>query len=133
MLTLSAPDRSNDWMSSTRAIPPPTVKGTKHSAANSSIDSMSGDSPARQGEVLLAGIAIAGATQNREEIEALRSRAEALFAAPPLDRSTDPDVMALRVRLLVSGNRRDLASHLIARLESIGFQHPDYEWSIRGR
>ena len=92
-----------------------------------------GDTPARQAEVLLAGIAVADAAGNASELDALRRRAEALFAAPPLDASSEPEVLALRARLLVAGGRGSEASPLIARLDAIGYRHPDYEWSVRGQ
>lgn len=92
-----------------------------------------GDAPARQVEVLLAGIAVLGGGGNTRETATLRKRAEKLLAAPPLHRSTDPDVLALRARLLVSAGLREQAAPLFARLDAIGFHHPDYEWSVRGR
>lgn len=91
------------------------------------------DTPARQAEVLLAGIAVAGAAGDAEEAKNLGSRAYALLATPPLDRSSEPEVIALRVRLLVSSGRRTAASPLMARLDAIGYRHPDYIWSVRGQ
>ncbi|MGZ5446258.1 MAG: protein kinase domain-containing protein [Thermoanaerobaculia bacterium] len=96
-------------------------------------DLAAGDTPVRQTEVVLAGISVARAAGNLKELEALRVRAETLFASPQLDQSNDPDVMALRVRLLAATGRRDDASSLIGRLAAIGYRHPDYIWSVRGQ
>ena len=86
-----------------------------------------GSAPAREAEVLVTGLAVAGG----EERERLRGRLETLFAAPPLAESDDPEVVALRVRALVLTGRRNEAGALIARLDAAGFRHPDYTWTIR--
>ena len=92
-----------------------------------------GSAPARQVEVLLAGIAAAHAENDAATAESLRNHAQALFAARPLNDSTDPDVAAMHVRLLVASGRRDEAASLIARLDAIGYRQPDYEHSVRGQ
>jgi tetratricopeptide (TPR) repeat protein len=91
------------------------------------------DTPARQLEVLLAGVAVARATGEAEELATLRERAENLLATPPLRASSEPDVVALRARLLVESGHRNAALPLIQRLDAIGYHHPDYEWTMRGQ
>ena len=92
-----------------------------------------GGSPARQVEVLLAGVAAAQANGDAATAQALRAQAEALFAAKPLNASTDPEAAALRARFLIASGRREEAAPLIARLDAIGYRHPDYERSARGQ
>jgi serine/threonine-protein kinase len=86
-----------------------------------------------QAEVLLAGIEIARAAGETQELSALRDRAERLFAAPPLAGSSDPSIVALRARFLVASDRTSEAAPLIARLDAISYRHPDYTWSMRGQ
>jgi tRNA A-37 threonylcarbamoyl transferase component Bud32/tetratricopeptide (TPR) repeat protein len=82
-------------------------------------------------EVMLTGIAVAKAVHDRETFDELRTRADALLAAAPLAASTDPEVAALRARLLVSTGQRAEAQPLLDRLRAIGYHHPDYEWTVR--
>jgi tetratricopeptide (TPR) repeat protein len=94
-------------------------------------DLAAGDTPARQAEVLLAGIAVASTAGDAVELDALRRRTEALFAVPPLKTSSDPEVLALRARLLFATGRASDAAPLIAKLDAGGYRQPDYEWTIR--
>jgi hypothetical protein len=48
MLILSAPARSRRWICSMFVMPPPTVRGMKHSSAKSCTESISGSLPSRQ-------------------------------------------------------------------------------------
>jgi eukaryotic-like serine/threonine-protein kinase len=80
-------------------------------------------------DVLLAGATLA---EDAATAQQRLDRAAALLAAPPLAQSADPDTNALRARLLVARGRRDAAAPLIARLDAIGYHHPDYESAVRG-
>jgi len=82
-------------------------------------------------DVLLTGVAIARAANDHAKLRELSAGAQALLGAPPLASSQDPDLTALRARLLVSTGRREEAQPLIARLASAGYHQPDYEWTLR--
>ena len=82
--------------------------------------------------LLLVGMSIAARRGAADEVQTLAQQAGALLAAPPLTGSSDPDVTALRVRLLVATNQASQAAPLIERLDAIGYHHPDYEWIVRG-
>jgi eukaryotic-like serine/threonine-protein kinase len=82
-------------------------------------------------EVMVTGMAIARAAGDEVTLRDLRTRVEAFLAAPPLSASSDPDVAALRARLLVSTGRRDEAQPIAQRLHTIGYRQPDFEWSLR--
>ncbi|HEX2060626.1 MAG TPA: serine/threonine-protein kinase [Thermoanaerobaculia bacterium] len=94
-------------------------------------DAPAADAAARQNaiEVLVTGAAIAAAEGATGD--ALWQRAEALLSAPPFALSTDPEIVALRARLLVSSGRRTEARPLIARLRATGYHQPHYEWTVR--
>ncbi|MBV8519660.1 MAG: protein kinase [Acidobacteria bacterium] len=81
-----------------------------------------------------AGVLLDGATLAEDAATKTQrlDRAAALLDAPPLARSSDPDTDALRARLFVARGRRDAAAPLVARLDAIGYHHPDYEAAVRG-
>jgi eukaryotic-like serine/threonine-protein kinase len=82
-------------------------------------------------EVWVAGAAVARAAGDQATLDTLRVSADALLDAPPLASSSDPEVLALRARLLVSTGRREEAGPWIARLGAAGYRQPDYEWTVR--
>ena len=82
-------------------------------------------------EVMVTGMAIARAAADEVTLGDLRARAEVFLAAPPLSASSDPDVAALRARLLVSTGRRDEAQPIAQRLRTMGYRQPDFEWTLR--
>ncbi|HEX8410924.1 MAG TPA: protein kinase [Thermoanaerobaculia bacterium] len=84
-------------------------------------------------EVILTGIAVARAAGDRKTLDELQTRADALFAQAPMVSSSDPEVLALRARLLVTTSRAEEAEPLIVRLTATGYRHPDYEWSVNAR
>jgi eukaryotic-like serine/threonine-protein kinase len=82
-------------------------------------------------EVWVVGAAVARAADDRTALDALRLSADTLLAAPPFASSADPEVLALRARLLVSTGRREEAGPWIARLAAAGYRQPHYEWTVR--
>jgi hypothetical protein len=81
-------------------------------------------------DVMLTGLAIAVRTSDRQKVDELTAKASALLAGPPLASSADPEITALRARLLVSTGHREEAQPLIARLAAIGYRNPDYQWTV---
>jgi serine/threonine-protein kinase len=96
-------------------------------------DGHSSETPERQMELLLAAMIVGDATQDVRQSSECRERARSVLAIPSLQASTDPEVIAARARLLVALDQRSEAAPLMARLDAIGYRHPDYEWSIRGQ
>ena len=91
------------------------------------------DAGSRRGvvEMILTGIAAARAAGDDASAGELQARADALLGAPPMSGSSDPDIVALRARLLVSTGRREDAQPLLDRLRALGYRHPDLEWTVR--
>jgi serine/threonine-protein kinase len=81
-------------------------------------------------EVLAVGTAVAAASGDLATADERYASAMALLEAPAIAKSSDPEVLALRARLLVSTGRRDEARPLIARLRAAGYHHPFYEWTV---
>jgi len=84
-------------------------------------------------EVMLTGIAVARTAGDRQILDELQTRADALLAQAPLVSSSDPEVLAWRARLLVTTGRAEEAEPLMSRLSSIGYRHPDYQWTVSAR
>ncbi|MFP5246954.1 MAG: hypothetical protein ACLGH0_09690 [Thermoanaerobaculia bacterium] len=84
-------------------------------------------------DLVVVGIAVAQHRRDDRLARELAAQAETLFAAVPSSSLSDPELAALRARLLVATGRRPQAIPLIARLEAIGYRQPDYEWSVRDR
>ncbi|MEO8380941.1 MAG: serine/threonine-protein kinase [Acidobacteriota bacterium] len=82
-------------------------------------------------EVWVTGLTVAHAAGQRAAFEESRRSAEELLAAPALASSSDPEVIALRARLLVSTGRREEAGPWMTRLAASGYHQPDYEWIVR--
>jgi eukaryotic-like serine/threonine-protein kinase len=90
------------------------------------------DSSRRTLEILAVGAAVADVAGDRDAVHRLRTDAEALFETQALAVSSgDPDVLALRARLLISTGRREQARPSIARLRAIGYREPSFEWTVR--
>lgn len=79
-------------------------------------------------EVMLTGLAIARAAGDDSLAGELQTRANALVT-PAMAASADPDLLALRARLLASSGQAEEAEPLMTRLAAIGYRHPDYLWT----